>query len=543
MRKVFPFLVFLSISLGLFSPLFQRGVPQTQDGENHLARFAAYAMAFHQGQIPPRWAPLLNGGFGYPVLNYGYPLANMLALPFVLVKIPVEFVYKVLAAGGLLLGACGTWKVLRDMVISRGQAGAWFGAAVFLLHSYGWTNLYVRGSIGELLGWSVLPVLFWAGWKLLSKPSRSTALLFYISFVWWGLAHNVVTLLSLPLVVAGFIWLAKKNGLHAFIRRMAPPLFLAVFSVSFFWIPAWFEKNMAVVTETAISKETELHVLSWQQLLFAPLSVGFSEHGPVDGMGLGIGVLSVVVIAFAFMSMFAQPTKQKAVMLGAWFLFAVVCTQQSAIFWHNFPGGQFVQFPWRILGILQVLTAIIGGFLYGQSGRIARALLLFALCISLINVIRATTAPFASKSSEYYQTFPQTTTVMNEYRAKTFTFQSGDLSPQKPSFSTNDVEYQVLSWNGSVHKYTLKSQAAITVTEPTMYFPGWKTTANGASIHIDPVLHQGLIAFQLPAGSYVLETRFTQETPARVVGNILSIIGITGMAVYWKKYRTFYAAS
>src|SRR3989338_10172065 len=96
MKKFLPFF-FIVLTLILFLyPLWLPGFPYTHDGENHLARIANYALAIRQGQIPPRWAPSFWAGYGYPVFNYNYPLANILAIPLLALKVPVELSMKIL---------------------------------------------------------------------------------------------------------------------------------------------------------------------------------------------------------------------------------------------------------------------------------------------------------------------------------------------------------------------------------------------------------------------------------------------------------------
>jgi hypothetical protein len=57
-------LLLLCIHVIFLFPLFRSGIHVTHDGENHLARFAAYKKAISDGHIPPRWAGDLNYGYG-----------------------------------------------------------------------------------------------------------------------------------------------------------------------------------------------------------------------------------------------------------------------------------------------------------------------------------------------------------------------------------------------------------------------------------------------------------------------------------------------
>ena len=52
--------------------LLSQGIPDTYDGNSHVARIANYYLAFRDGHFPIRWAPNLNYKFGYPVFQYHY---------------------------------------------------------------------------------------------------------------------------------------------------------------------------------------------------------------------------------------------------------------------------------------------------------------------------------------------------------------------------------------------------------------------------------------------------------------------------------------
>src|SRR5258708_2749738 len=87
-------LLIFFLSLFITRIYFHSGFPYTHDGENHLARFANYALAIREIQFPPRFAPNLFNHYGYPVFNFNYPLANILSLPFTFARFNYELTFK-----------------------------------------------------------------------------------------------------------------------------------------------------------------------------------------------------------------------------------------------------------------------------------------------------------------------------------------------------------------------------------------------------------------------------------------------------------------
>src|SRR5476649_801257 len=88
-------LLVVIVALFLF-PLFRSGLYQSHDGEVHVARFASYFQAFHDGQLIPRWSGNLNYGYGAPVFIFYYPLPGYLASALHLFGIGWESVYKLI---------------------------------------------------------------------------------------------------------------------------------------------------------------------------------------------------------------------------------------------------------------------------------------------------------------------------------------------------------------------------------------------------------------------------------------------------------------
>lgn len=117
----------LGLSLLLTRVYLHPGIPYTHDGQNHVARFANYWSAIKEGQIPPRIAPHLFNHYGYPVFNYNYPLANILAVPLLALKLHPEVVFKLLMVGSFTLGL---WGYAEWFFFSQPGKNRWLGVAL-----------------------------------------------------------------------------------------------------------------------------------------------------------------------------------------------------------------------------------------------------------------------------------------------------------------------------------------------------------------------------------------------------------------------------
>jgi hypothetical protein len=77
--------------------------------------------------------------------------------------------------------------------------------------------------------------------------------------------------------------------------------------------------------------------------------------------------------------------------------------------------------------------------------------------------------------------------------------------------------------------YRFSSENAFRARFLSFYFPGWRARLDGESVPIHKIRPLGLIAVDIPAGDHELEVRF-RETPFRLAMNVLSVLGLVGLA-------------
>ncbi len=527
--------VFLSVTLVLLTllliaPLLHQGVPSTHDGEGHVARAANYYLAIKQGQFPPRWAPNFWNGFGYPVFNFHYPLLSIAATPLIILDAHPEWAVKLVLAAALI--------VLVLSVVRLGQhwfsfsAGLWMGLLV-VLSPYLFNLLYVRGTYGEVLSYTCLAVLLVSRQEVLRRQHWLRRGLWLSSMlvasVGIALAHNILAMILLPCLVVGLLidWWRHRHTWPTVITM------LGGFGISsFFWIPAILEKNMTLLDEIKVGYTDHFATIS--QLLFAPVKQGVSVAGAGDLMSFSFGLLTVITVLSSIALILHRKLRgertsytSSIVALCLTALALWLSTGYSAVIWQHIPVLQYVQFPWRFVGIALVPVIYLAGFVWHHAPRVLIGIFIISLVLISRDRISWPIREYFHFSAEYYLQYTQTTTVWDEMRAKTWQIPVYVMSQNHPTISPpSDV--RVLEWTGTYHHYTINLDQPARITEPTMFFPGWKTSIGGRIIAYNISDHEGQISFMLPAGSYEVRTQFTQDTPARLIGNMLSIICLAG---------------
>ncbi len=519
MKRLFLVLVFAcAIFLRqLWLPAF----PYTHDGENHLARIANYAVALKQGQFPPRWAPSFWGGYGYPVFNFNYPLLNIAAIPFLAVKIPTETTLKLLISFFVVLSVIALWHVLKKRVA---VFPATLGTLAWLFAPFTYTNLYVRGAVGEIAAYASGLSVLWMIDRWREKQSKWTALCLFMSMLALMLAHNIITLLIVPIIAVWLIYLSWKKPCD---RALCGVIALAMGSSMFFWIPALFEKHFINVESSQVVSEYVWHLPTLDQLFSAPVQFGYSFGGPVDSLSFQVGVSFFVSIVVALMlAGIMKKDRYISLCVGVVGIGSVVLLSQYASFiWENITVLRYLQFPWRLLGFLTLVGGFATAWVVEKTVGVLKTILLIAVALSVLQFLRFPAPSRFTHDDFYYKTFPQTSTILDEDKPKTFQMAIAELPSHIPQVESG-VSFTQHTWNGSHHVYTVESEKEHQIIEPTIYFPGWRTTIDGKEVVIDTKKARGLIAFDVPAGKHVIETKMTQHTVPRIVGNFITLLSL-----------------
>ncbi len=534
-------------------PLFPVGFPATHDGETHIARMVNYAVALRQGQFPPRFAPSFWNGFGYPVFNFHYPLLNILGSPFVIIGLDPEVVFKVVIGLAWISLWIGTfvyvWQVTKE------RTAGLMGVLLLLMGPYFYTLVYVRGSYGELLAcaafvWALF-VIEWRSEKNKKIPFISSTLILLTTAVL--LAHNIYATLLFPSMLLYGV-LKKPKYLSGV--NVATEFLIAFGLSAFFWIPSLLEKKYIIFDDLLNTLYLD-HFNSLMQLVNSNVTFGISIAGTQDTLSLGIGATGVAVLGSAALyilqKVFPERTKLLRSTSTLYIAVGLVCAALfiflqlpiSKLLWQYLFILPYFQFPWRFLGPLTLVLAAVGGFLWHTKQRVVQILLLGGLIIHATVIPKWYWPSYSHFEPAYYFNYQLTSTILDELRPKTFSVEPWIVSSNTPEVQ-GSATVSDLKWRGTYRTYSITTSEPTIVVEPTMYFLGWKVWANGQPIDLlipekNPDAAQkykGQVAFSLPAGTWQIRSQMTQQTPARLVGNSLSIAS-SGILVWllWNDIR------
>ena len=491
----------------------------SHDGFTHTARIAAYDSALNDGQIPPRWAKNFNNQFGSPIFVYSYPLVYALGAGIHAIGINYESSFRAVMAIGFLLSGVGAYFWLSRKF---GSIAGLVGSIFYLFAPYHLLNVYVRGALAENFAYGFLPFVFWS----IEEIYRSTKTKFWTLFLIFSLSglllsHNLVSAISLPILICWSVIQAVKSKNQDLVIANIVGLLTPFLLSAFIYIPDLFERSF-IRFDQGISYYFDHFVAFWQ-LIRSPWGYGFDLAGTLhDAMSfqLGLGHLAMMLILLSVIFFKGIKKNFEIVFFLALFIILLVLIVQhpySRIIWETLPAVKIiVDFPWRLLGLITVITAYLASFLVAQFQKkfLVAIFLISLVLIANRNHLRVNEG--VSFGDTVFETYTGTSTAgSNEYNPVWNTGKTALPNPSK------------IKWNnkasGLDFKIDQNNYSEIQVDR--FYFPDTLIYESGKLLTKGDdwsVMETGLVRLNVPpvGGDYRLVFK---DTPIRDFANKISL--------------------
>jgi hypothetical protein len=513
--------------------LFTYGLPPTHDGEYHVMRFQQFHKALSEGNLYPRWAGDFNNGYGIPLFNYVYPLPNYFASFLHFLGISFIGAFKLNMVVASMLGAVFFYLWTRRF---WGDIGAMVSSVVYTFAPYHLLDIYVRGSVGEVWSLAIIPGLLWAYSEHLNTKKIQYFCLSVLFLALLVFAHNI-----LAVVFTGFfilyslflIYLSKKKELLRDFISLFLILVLGIGTSSIFWLPAILETKY--VTGLQLFDPT-IHFPEIHKLIYSSWGYGFSGEGVPDQMSFQIGIPNLLIVGFAVILTFIRRNKLAVFFLALFALTTFLVTPLSRFFWDNVPGVSYIQFPWRLLSLIILLSSFLAGFLVKDISKSSKKSVLLGSAILILSIgysLGYAKAPFYHpRNDSYYLARPNFTQGTNspgdEFNVKGF---DASLSKASSRFES-DASIDTIESESSKEVAIIQSKNNTKLTSNIAYFPGWTAYINSSPVGFS-VTDRGLIELEVPKGrsEVKLELRNTKIRTLSLVLTILSLGVLFGLFV------------
>ncbi len=533
--RVFFYLFLAAISSRHF--LIQ-GVPVTHDGQNHLVRFANYKIAVRELHLPPRLAPNLVNGYGYPVFNYNYPLANIFSLPFSILNIHYEIAFKIIMTLSVLFGLVGSNFFLRSRNFSR--LARIFALTVLAVNPYILTSIIFRGNIGEIMAIGILPWIFYLLEKIKNEKVFWSRYFFALtlSLLLLFLAHNIAAFFASILLLFYSIFNFAKN--FTAWRKLAFSFAWAFFMALWFWLPAIVEKNLITLDQVDLTLNYYRHFPNLNQLLRLPIEFGYSYWGNVDSMSLGLGGLQLLILFLSIIYLLRRKPGQNLVFFLTSFILVLAQLPFSKILYETVPFADFIQFPWRLSLFLAITLLPLSALIFENLSSVGKLFLSLLLLLQVWQFWQVRPIDFRHQEQIDFDADAGTTSVNQENMPKSFKFAFFAEKEEPVFILQGEGQVYLEQFYGTKRQYQLHLESEAILVESTAFFPGWETRIDGQKVnYIDDEMIAGRLAYSLPAGDYQVKSRFTQNTWPRLLGNCLSAFSAVGFIFcFWQMERS-----
>lgn len=549
-KKLIPILTVIILCLGVLLPLFHTGFFTMHDDEQ-IARLFDLDQTIKAGNIPPRLAPNLGFGYGYPFFNFYPSFAYYVGEVFHVMGFGYIVSTKLMLATGFLLSALFIYIFAKEFF---GKLAGIVAAVAYTYASYHAVDVYVRGAFAEAFAFVFLPLIFWTIYKLSKKQTWLFVTLLSLSIAGLILSHNLIAFMSAPFIGVWFLYafLLSANR-KRFVTFFTIAFLLGLGLSSFFWLPSYMEKDYTLVNIlTSELANYSLHFVCVHQLWESPVGYGGSIPGCYDGISFEVGKIqifaSVVAVLLSLYFLVKKKLDQKVqvtLLFGGLFLLSIFLTVKfSKPIWDSLSPLWYVQFPWRYLLISAFLSAVlcasVVGFVRNNTIKIVTSVLIAVLIIGL-SISRFTPERFFNATDQSYTNTEkirwETSSLAYEYVPRGIKTTMSEIGTTKIDITKGEIATQAATvLSGSMNIQTVKNlpqdkKFQVTVVTSgvlqinTYSFPGWRVFVNGKETKYEDNNKLKLIQIPLDKGSYSVEAKFL-DTPIRSIGNTLSVISI-----------------
>ena len=562
-RSTLPALVVATLlPLTAMAPAFRGGLIVAADTQLHLHRIYAMATLIADGQLYPRWVPWFYLGYGYPVFNFYPPVSTYLGGLLVLLGLTPQVAFILLLAASWMLGSLGMFLLAR--LFFRVE-GAFIAALLWSYAPARLNEIWQQGSLPQALAVALVPWGLWALVRTLRKPSTPNMLVLAVIYSLLLLTHQPTTLLAtiffVPFSLIYWLYIGHSEGRVHLINatgRIIGAGTLTVGLCAFYLIPLAVEVQHVQIDDLAAD------VLGIVQANFYTLNDLFTQPPAPDltdlsrGIPISYGLLTGVLGAIGVAALLLNRRWWLAGALCMTLLLGIfLMTRESFFIWRDAPFMAELRYPRRVIYTHVTFFALAGGAItllfpagWRRTLTAITALIILIATLPILNPnfqkIDPTHPIDAADALIYEREVGALGTVSyNEFTPNYGRNIPTDLPTNLPTYAEHpqrlyltEPDDLTISRLDDAH-WEITAMTPTTLTVRQFYFPGWHASINGEPIPIMPDPQHGQITISLPAGTHMVDLRYT-STRAQQIGTAITgatLLIMLGLAiVYWRQH-------
>lgn len=545
MRRLLLTAALILVCLPVIFPLLRNGYFPMHD-DMQAMRLLQMDKCVADGQIPCRWVPDMGYGYGYPQFNYYAPLPYYIMEGFHLLGFSFLDSVKSFFVLSVFISAFGMYFLGRRL---WGNTGGFVSALFYTYLPYRAVDMYVRGAVGELAAFSVLPFVFLFAYKIIKNENKAD-LGFTLALSTLFTSHNITSIMILPFLLIWILFLALKETKRFPFKQLAKEYAMSsLWSLgiaSFFLIPAWFEKKLVHIGSLVSGYFSYFsHFVGIKTLLFGSYwGYGFSETGAFDEINLSIGPLHLL---FAFLGLLgAWLSKKKSefklilVLLVSAFFTLFMIHPKSVFLWKTISILKYFQFPWRFLLMAGFLLSLAtGSIVFLVKTKKTIKVTVFGVTVLILIFYASFFQPKAwlnindnDKFSGDSWRLQQTVSILDYLPI--YAERAPDMpAPENPEFKGLVNEGQKgTNWQ----RWKLLADEESKVNLPLIYFPNWSVFVDEEKVTVEPSGALGLVSFTIKEGEHMLYAKL-EDTPIRSFSNLITVGSLLAIPIYLRRKK------
>jgi hypothetical protein len=586
-ESILPLATLLLLTLAAAGPLWGPGLLNTRGGGDspfNLMRVHQLTANLRAGVFPTRWMPDAAYGFGYPFFSYYAALPYYLAAGFSLIGVDILSAIKLTQTIFFAAAAIGMYAWARRAL--RSHVGGWLAAVAYSVAPYHLVNVYVRGdSLSEFAAFAFYPLILWGLDHLAERPSLHRIIPPALAYAGLIVTHNLSAFIfSLCVLLPYLASYALRFTHHA--SRITPgkllpatalsigSLLTGILLAAWYWLPVLAETDdvqMTAQTSGYFSYANHFRSADLVQpnLIFDYYATTPDKPAAFAAMGLVQAILALVGAAAAILTCLRFQSAGRdwrlkishlIFALGGLLLNTWLVTPFSRSLWDVLPPLQLIQFPWRILSVQALFTALLAGAIpslmpshlgrwHGRQQWLVGTILALLLAVAGLASLRPEYLSIAAsevtvEQLQLYELFTGNvgTTIRSEWLPRwavprPFTgptlFNPGE-PPRAIPLGGELVGAAEITHAPTRRVWTVEAgDGGTKVAFPLYYWPGWRATVDGTPVEIRPTPGSGYLALTVPSGAHTVAI-WLGRTPVRLAAELISLaVGLTllGMGI------------
>ena len=385
LKQNYKYLLFSLIITIIFAYpfLIKDFLPLEHDTLFHLSRIEGLAQSFKDGAFLPRIYPYKNMNFGYgsPMFYSDFFLIIPALLYNLGISVSVCYVFIIMVF--TFLSSYFAMKLCR--VVTNNNYAPYIAGTLYLFSNYRITDVYVRSSLGEVMGFAFLPLVLLGIYYVLYTDTKKWYYL-AIGFTCLALTHNITFVLACILFIF-FLIVRIKHWIHSkeIIIAIFKAFIVSVGCSAFFIFPMLEQmtsQNFYLSYYTSTSSLADSSVELWKY--FANTTVfGYGTHGYAKDMSMLLNpgyFMMIIPIVY----LFRKKENKNPFILHSLILGYIFLLLPLDIFpWEYMVFFGLIQFTWRLI-MLATCCLIIPASIALFDFKIKPLLITIVCCVLLI---------------------------------------------------------------------------------------------------------------------------------------------------------------